>query len=83
MSATAEVIIERDASQLLIPARASVDKDGKPAAWVQIGKDFAIRNIAIGKRNDDDVVVTGGLKEGDIVALESPAEMAKKAKKKL
>jgi HlyD family secretion protein len=83
MSATAEVIIERETGQLLIPARASVDKDGKPAAWVQIGKDFSIRNIQIGKRNDDDVVVTGGLKEGDIVALENPLEVAKKAKKKL
>jgi len=27
--------------------------------------------------------VTGGLKEGDVVALENPAEAAKKAKKKL
>lgn len=83
MSASAEVIIERDPGQLLIPARASMDKDGKPAAYVQVGKDFTLRTIQIGKRNDDDIVVTGGLKEGDVVALENPAEAAKKAKKKL
>lgn len=83
MSASAEVIIERTPGQLLIPTRASVDKDGKPAAWVQTGKDFAIRNITIGKRNDDDVVVSGGLNEGDMVALENPIEAAKKAKKKI
>ena len=29
------------------------------------------------------MIVTGGLKEGDIVTLESPAEAAKRAKKKL
>lgn len=83
MSASAEIVIERNPGQLLIPARASMDKEGKPAAYIQTGKDFVMRNIEIGKRNDDDVVVTGGLKEGDVVALESPAEVAKKAKKKL
>jgi multidrug efflux pump subunit AcrA (membrane-fusion protein) len=83
MSASAEIIIERQPNQLLIPARASFDKDGKPAVFVQIGKNFATRTVQIGKRNDDDLVITGGLKEGEIVTLESPAEAAKKAKKKL
>ena len=36
---------------------------------------------ALGKQ--DDVIVTGGLKEGDVVTLESPADAAKRAKKKL
>jgi HlyD family secretion protein len=83
MSATAEVTIERQPNQLLIPTRASFDKDGKPAVWVQIGKNFVVRPIQIGKRNDEEMVITGGLKEGEIVTLESPAEAAKKAKKKL
>jgi hypothetical protein len=37
----------------------------------------------VGQRNDDDIVVVGGLKEGDIVTLESPADAAKRAKKKM
>jgi multidrug efflux pump subunit AcrA (membrane-fusion protein) len=83
MSATAEIIIEKDPNQLLIPTRASFAQDGKPATYVQIGKNFVIRNIQIGKRNDEDIVVTGGLKEGEIVTLESPADAAKRARKKL
>jgi len=83
MSATAEIIIQKDPNQLLIPTRASFDKEGKPAVYLQTGATFAVRSIQIGERNEDDVVVTGGLKEGDIVTLESPAEAAKKAKKKL
>ena len=83
MSSTAEIIIERDPNQLLIPSRASFDKDGKPAAYVQVGKNFQVRSIQLGKRNDEDIIVTGGLKEGEIVTLESPAEAAKRAKKKL
>jgi len=83
MSSTAEIIIEREPNMLLIPVRSSFDKDGKPAAYVQIGKNFVVRQIQVGKRNDDDIVVTGGLKEGEIVTLEDPIEAAKRAKKKL
>jgi hypothetical protein len=83
MSASAEVIIEKDPHQLLIPIRASFDKDGKPAAYLQTGKSFKLVPIEVGKRNDDDIVVLGGLKEGDIVTLESPADAAKRAKKKM
>ncbi|HXB70291.1 MAG TPA: efflux RND transporter periplasmic adaptor subunit [Candidatus Acidoferrales bacterium] len=83
MSASTEVIIEREPAALLIPLRASFSKDGKPAVYLQKGKDFAVRPIFVGKQNDEDIVVTGGLKEGDMVTLESPAEAAKRAKKKL
>jgi HlyD family secretion protein len=83
MSASTEVIIEREHATLLIPVRASFSKDGKPAVYLQKGKDFTIRPIFVGKQNDEDMVVTGGLKEGDMVTLESPAEAAKRAKKKL
>jgi HlyD family secretion protein len=83
MSASTEVIIEREPNTLLIPLRSSFSKDGKPAVYVQRGKDFVVRAIQVGKQNDEDIIVTGGLKEGDMVTLESPAEAAKRAKKKL
>ena len=41
------------------------------------------RTIEVGKRNDDDLVVLSGLKEGELVTLENPAEAAKRARKKL
>jgi len=83
MSASTEVIIERVPNTILIPVRASFSKDGKPAVYLQKGKDFVVRGIRVGKQNDEDIIVTGGLKEGDMVTLESPAEAAKRAKKKL
>ena len=67
----------------MIPTRASFARNGKPAVFQQVGKAFVVRQIEIGKQNDDECVVTGGLKEGDVVALENPAESAKRAKKKL
>jgi RND family efflux transporter MFP subunit len=83
MSATAQIIIEREPNTLLIPVRSSFAHNGKPSVYVQLGKEFAVRSIEVGKRNDEDIIVTGGLKEGDIVTLESPAEAAKRARKKL
>lgn len=81
MSATAEILIESEPGSLLIPARASFMNKGKPAVWVQKGADFAIRPVEVGKRNDTDIIVVGGLKEGEMVALENPAEALKRAKK--
>jgi HlyD family secretion protein len=83
MSASAEVIIERQPNALLIPSRASFLLKGKPAVYVQKGQQFLTRPIQVGRRNEDDIVVLGGLKEGELVTLESPAEAAKRAKKKL
>lgn len=82
MSGTAEIILERQPNALLIPAKASFMHQGKPAVYIQKGQQFLIRRIGVGKRNENDVVVTSGLTEGDVVTLESPAEAAKRARKK-
>jgi HlyD family secretion protein len=81
MSATAEIILESQAHALLIPVRASFLRGGKPSVWVQKGEKFELRTIEVGKRNEENVVVLGGLHEGEIVALEDPAEAARRAKK--
>jgi len=81
MSASAEVIIESIPNAIMIPERASFLHNGKPAVWVQKGKKFEIREIEVGKRNETDIAVTSGLAEGEMVALEDPAEAAKRAKK--
>ena len=82
MSASAEIIIERSPNALLIPVRASFTQKGKPAVYIQKGQQFLTRAIEVGRRNEDDIVVVKGLKEGEIVTLENPAEAAKRNKKK-
>jgi HlyD family secretion protein len=82
MSASAEIIIDRQPSALLIPSRASFLEQGKPAVYVQQGQQFIKRMIEVGRRNEEDLVVLKGLKEGELVTLESPADAAKRAKKK-
>ena len=81
MTGSAQIVIESQPDTLLIPLRASFVHNGKPAVYVQQGPDFVIRTIEVGKRNDADLVVQKGLKVGEVVALENPAEAAKRAKK--
>jgi HlyD family secretion protein len=81
MSGSAEILIETQKDALLIPARASFMDKGQPAVYVQRGTNFEIRHIKAGKRNENDLVVLEGLREGEQVALENPAEAAKRAKK--
>jgi multidrug efflux pump subunit AcrA (membrane-fusion protein) len=81
MSATGEVVIESEPNRILIPVRASFMHQGKPAVYVQKGQEFIVRHIEVGKRNENDIVVLSGLREGEVVALENPIEAAKKAKK--
>ena len=82
-SSSAEIIIEKKPDSLMIPLQANFDKGGKPAVYVQSGKDFKLRMITVGKKNDEDWVVTGGLQEGEVVTLADPVKIAKAAKKKL
>jgi HlyD family secretion protein len=81
MSATAEIVIESQPGRILIPARASFLSKGKPTVYVQKGENFVVRQIEVGKRNETEIVVTKGLKPGEIIALENPVEAAKKASK--
>ncbi len=81
MSGTAEIIIESQPNVLLIPVRASFVHFGKPAVYIQKGQEFTMRDIEVGRRNESDIIVTKGLKEGETVTLENPQEAAKRAKK--
>ena len=82
MTGSAQIVIESQPETVLIPLRASFVHNGKPAVYVQQqGPDFVIRTIEVGKRNDTDLVVLKGLKAGEVVALENPAEATKRAKK--
>ena len=82
-TASAEIIVYKQTNTLTIPLQASFDNKGKPVVYVQSGKGFTMRQIQVGRQNEDELVVTGGLKEGDVVALVDPVKAAKQAKKKI
>jgi len=83
MSASVDIIVESIPDTLLIPIRASFTQAGKPAAYIQEGDQFRLRPIEVGARNESDMVVLRGLREGEVVTLENPVEAARRAKKRL
>ncbi|MCC7174817.1 MAG: efflux RND transporter periplasmic adaptor subunit [Bryobacterales bacterium] len=82
MSASVDIVIESQPDVLMIDLRASFTQNGKPSAFVQAGQHFVPRPIEVGLRNESEIVVTNGLREGEMVALVDPTE-AVKAKKRL
>ncbi|HUP05063.1 MAG TPA: hypothetical protein VMU19_13800 [Bryobacteraceae bacterium] len=80
-TASAEIIVYKQPNTLTIPLQASFDNKGKPVVYVQSAKGFTMRQIQVGRQNEDEIVVTGGLHEGDVVALVDPVKAAKQAKK--
>jgi RND family efflux transporter MFP subunit len=60
-------------SRLLVPAAAIVKRDGADTAFVLAGGKVAQRKVKPGVVLADDVEVTEGLAEGDVVVLDPPA----------
>jgi cobalt-zinc-cadmium efflux system membrane fusion protein len=78
MSAQLTVEIERTHDAIVLPASAVFEQSGKPVVYVLEGRDFAAREIEVGRRSGDRIMVTQGVRAGDLVALKNPKELAEK-----
>jgi len=72
MSATVEVVVERRKNVLVIPAKASFQIDGRPTVFIKRGNSYRPQPIEVAARNTTEIVVGGGLEEGQEIALENP-----------
>ncbi len=70
MSATVEIVVQRIEDVLVIPSKASTQIDGRPTVFVSNGVDFRPVTIEVAASNGTELVVSSGLAEGDIIALE-------------
>lgn len=73
MSAEVEVVIAVHKNVLKIPVAAVVETDEGDFCWVKTAEGTVRRLLKLGDSNDIFVVVKGGLKEGDEVALNPTA----------
>ncbi len=74
MTAQITVIVGRVPNAITIPAQASFLKFGQTVAYVWNGSAFQERAIQIERRSRDRILVSAGLKQGDLVALQDPTE---------
>jgi HlyD family secretion protein len=77
-----EIIVEKIPNAINVPTQAVFEREGKPVVYVKTAKGFEARNIQIFKRSESVMVLTGGVKANDVVALADPFATASDKKKK-
>lgn len=73
MTVQITVIVDRVADAIAIPSQASFLKSGQTVAYVWNGSAFQERAIQVGRRSRDRILISSGLKPGDLVALQDPS----------
>jgi RND family efflux transporter MFP subunit len=73
MTAQITIIVDRVPNAITIPAQASFLRSGQTVAYVWNGSAFQENAIQVDRRSRDRVLVSGGLKAGDLVALKDPS----------
>ncbi|MCL6546829.1 MAG: efflux RND transporter periplasmic adaptor subunit [Bryobacteraceae bacterium] len=80
--ADVEIIVEKIPNAIHIPAQAVFDKDGRPVVYVQTADGtFQERPVKILKRSESTMVISEGLRAGELIALSDPTEGAGGKKK--
>jgi len=75
MTVSCEIIVDEFADTLFVPLEALFNKAGETIVYVKKGNDFKPRSVSAGAENDDFVMITEGLKEGEQIALVDPTEV--------
>ncbi len=70
--ADVEITVERSPNALHVPAQAVFDKNGQAIVYVQHGSRFEERPVQIARRSESTMVLAGGVKPGEVVALADP-----------
>ena len=86
MTVSAQIIVNRIPNVLYVPLDAVYIKEGKSIVYLAKGDGFEPREVKPGIDNDNYVIVTEGLEEGELVALSdptiAPADLTKDQKAK-
>jgi len=70
--ADVEITIEKIPNSIHIPAQSVFEKDGKPVVYVQAGSHYQPRFVKLARRSESTMVISEGLKPGEVVALADP-----------
>jgi HlyD family secretion protein len=70
--ADVEIIVEKIPNAIHIPSQALFEKDGNPVVYVRNGKKFEERLVKPLKQSESTMVISEGLKAGEVIALADP-----------
>lgn len=72
--ADVEIIVEKIPNAIHIPMQAVFEREGKQVVYVKNGNKFELREIKPSKRSESTLVVSSGVKPGEVLALADPNE---------
>jgi HlyD family secretion protein len=72
MTARVSIVSDRVRDSLAIPVGALHYDGSQPTCYVYDGKSFVPRKVSVGRRGDDLLEITAGLREGERVSLAKP-----------
>jgi len=72
----ARIVLKRLRNVLAVPLSAVVKRDGADLVFVRRSSRLAPQRVTTGDRSEEAVVITKGLRAGDIIALEDPTAPA-------
>jgi RND family efflux transporter MFP subunit len=78
MSSNGRIVVNRVPDSILIPVGALFTQNGSSVVYVLAGTKFLPRPVAVGLRNDEQLAIASGLREGEKVALKDPTLLAEK-----
>ena len=78
MSSMGRIAVNSVHGSILIPVGAMFTQNGSSIVYVLAGTKFVPRPVAVGLRNDEQLAIASGLKEGEKVALKDPTLAAEK-----
>lgn len=74
MTADVEFICDSIADAVYVPLESVTEINGKTFVFVKSSKGFEKKTVALGRNNDNYVVVARGLDKGEIIALRDPTK---------
>ena len=81
LSASVDVIVEKQEDVLVVPRASIAEIDGAPVVWVGDDRAFEMRQVQLGSVSDTQAVVVSGLREGELIAaqpIETPTQLAQR-----
>ncbi len=70
--ADVEIIVEKIPEAINIPRQAVFEKEGRQVVFVRTGSKFEEREVKFSKQSESTMVISSGLKEGEVIALADP-----------
>ncbi len=71
MTAKAEICLKKVSDALYVPVESVFEKNGKPVVFVK-DSGYKLREVTIGERNENFIIIKDNLREGDEIALIDP-----------